>query len=186
MNLTFLTGVVAVLILGLALWGVRSAVQVSRRTHPPPLTPVQLSGLAQPFRTILGEMLEVWRAVRRAAGPAPSSVSQELQELSARVGRVVARALPRAQYGTRLLDRRDSLPTTDPAHLAMASAAQAVVDELHGFLDSLRSLQGKVYQLLADANALLPDDRLRIDLDEALIDVEALEAAFREVRDNEM
>ena len=170
-------------LLALGAWGVVSIGRLSRRSSPPPLTAAEISGLAQPYRGLVGEMLETWRAVARTVSSAPPSIQRELTEVAARLGDIVARALPRARYGTRLLEYRDSLPPADEQRGATGGAAQAVVDDLRGALVTLRSVQGKVYQLLADANALEVDDRLHADLDDALIDVESLEEAFREVRE---
>ena len=170
-------------LLGLGVWGVASGVRSSRRQRASGVTAQQLSGLAQPYRRLLGEAAEVQRDVDQRVREAPAQLRTQLGELARRLARLNERAYPRALHGTRLAGFLQQLAPDEPQHAQTAAAAAEVERELEGYLGTLKTLRGKVYQVLTDATALAADGRLSGDLHDALIDIEALEEAFREGRE---
>jgi hypothetical protein len=170
-------------LLGLGVWGVVSGVRASRRQRATGVSSQQLSGLDQPFRGLLGEALEVQRDVSERVSEAPAPIRPELSELARRIAGLNERAYPRALHGTRLASYLLSLAPDEAQYARTLEASAQVESELQSFLGTLRELRGKVYQVLTDATALADDGRLTVDLHDALIDVEALEEAFREGRE---
>lgn len=165
-------------LLALGVWGLTSGLRTTRAARRAPLQPVQLTALSQPFRDHMGRMLEVWRTLDAERRRAPPPLRGELTDVTDRVAGLVARALPRAQRGTRLLDYLRTLPPSDPERAATEAARARVEAELEGFLATLRALQGKVIRALTEAGSLGADAALRAELQDVLFDVEALEEAF--------
>jgi hypothetical protein len=147
-----------------------------------PVTPQQLAPLAQPYRGYLGEAVAIQREVRGHAERAPRALQYELGVLAWRVEQLVARALPRAQHGTELAAFLLRLAPDDPQRPATLRAAEQLEAELALFTARLKELRGKVYQVITDAEALAADTLISQELDDALLEVSALEAAFSEVR----
>ena len=170
------------LVLGLGVWGVVSGVRSSRARTLPPLTPPMLSALAQPYRGLMGEALAVYNDVAAQAAGAPKALSRELGEVAVRVHSLVARALPRARHGTALETYLLKLDPSEPQYAQTKQAAAEVESELRNFVQTLRTLRGKVYAVLTDASRLEADPRLDRDLEDALIEIGALEEAFAETR----
>ncbi len=170
------------LVLALGAWGIVSGVRSSRRQVGPPLTPPMLSALAQPYRGLMGEALSVYDDVAAQAAGAPKALSRELNDVALRVRLLVARALPRARHGTALEGYLLKLDPSDPQYANTKRAAAEVEEELRGFVETLRTLRGKVYAVLTDASRLEADPRLERDLEDALIEISALEEAFAETR----
>jgi len=169
----------ALLVFGL--WGVVSGIRASRRKSRDALTPAELSGLAQPYRALIGEALAVQRDVAEQVGDAPAVLRRELEMIAERVSRLVRRALPRARHGTKLAAYLLELEEGEPQYRQTVEAADKVEKELSEFLDTLKLIRGKMYQVLTDASSLKADKHLSDDLQEALIDVDALEEAFGDV-----
>lgn len=182
MILTVEISLVLAALLALGVWGLVSGVRAGRRQRAAGVTPQQLAGLAQPYRGLLGEAVEVQRDVAQRVLEAPPQLRPELTELARRLGRLNERAYPRALHGTRLASYLARLAPSEAQHPETARAAAEVEAELAGFLETLKTLRGKVYQVLTDATALAADGQLGGDLHDALIDIEALEEAFRETR----
>ena len=182
MSLTFGLALLLLLVLGLGVWGVVSGVRSSRARTAPPLTPPMLSALAQPYRGLMGEALSVYDDVAAQAAGAPKALSRELNDVAVRVRLLVARALPRARHGTVLESYLLKLDPSEPQYAQTKRAAAEVEDELRGFVETLRTLRGKVYAVLTDAARLEADPRLDRDLEDALIEISALEEAFAETR----
>lgn len=170
-------------LLGLGVWGVVSGVRASRRQRATGVTAQQLATLDQPYRGILGSALEVQRDVAERVAEAPAPLQAELSELARRIARLNERAYPRALHGTRLIGYLLKLAPDEPQYARTEASAAEITAELERFLQTLRELRAKVYQVLTDAAALAADGRLSGDLHDALIDVAALEEAFREGRE---
>ena len=152
-----------------------------RASVPEALTPQQLAALAQPYRRLLGEAQAIERELAAEARRAPSGLEHELGTLAWRLGTLNARALARGERGTELAARLLNLGPDDPQRPATLEAAARLEAELEGFVASARALRGKVYGLLEHSARLGADDRLGRDLDDALLEVGALEEAFAEV-----
>ncbi len=170
------------LVLGLGVWGIVSGVRSSRSKASAPVTPPMLSALAQPYRSLMGEALAVYNDVAAQAAGAPKALSRELNEVADRVRTLVTRALPRARHGTALAGYLLKLEPADPQYANTKRAAEEVESELQSFVATLKTLRGKVYAVLTDASRLEADPRLERDLDDALIEISALEEAFAETR----
>ena len=182
MALTLELILLLLVVLGVGLWGVVTGIQQSRKTKREPVTPQELSGLAQPYRGYLGEALAVQQDIAAQAGHAPKSLQHELSTLAWRLEQLVRRALPRAQHGSRLAAYLLELREGEAQYEPTRAAAQRVEQDLASFVSTLRVLRGKVYQVMTDATTLTSDQRLAQDLDDALIDISALEEAFGEVK----
>lgn len=182
-SVTIVTAEVALLLLGLlglGVWGVVTGVRNARRTASGSVTAPQLSSLANPYRTLLAQALEVQREVATQAARAPGPLEAELGSLARRVERLVERALPRARHGTDLSTYLLRLTPDEPQYAQTERAARRVEKELSDFLETLKLIRGKVYQILTDATALSRDAELGRDLEDALLEVDALEQAFGE------
>lgn len=182
MLLTLEIGLALVLLVGLGVWGVVSGVRASREERRQAVPPQELGALAQPYRGLLGEAVAIQRDIADQAAEAPAPLRPELIQLSQRVEVLVGRALPRARHGTRLAGYLLRLEPGDAQRPETERAAGEVLGDLERFLETLKLIRGKVYQVLTDATALHEDRQLRRDLDDALIDVASLEEAFGEAR----
>jgi hypothetical protein len=172
------------LLLILLIASVVIAVRRSGKNRAKPLdavTPQELSRLAQPYRGLLGEAVGVHQEVATQAKIAQPALQQEFTELAFRLGMLVKRALPRAQLGTQLASRLLQLKPSDAQYTATQTSAKKIEEELVTFNQTLSSLKGKVYQVISDSANLMQDTYLSKDLDDALIEVGALEEAFKEV-----
>jgi hypothetical protein len=145
------------------------------------VTPQDLSSLAQPYRTYMGEAVQIHREVAERAAKAPSAMQTDLTLLAHRIGMLVTRAMPRARHGTELSEYLLELSPSEPQHAQTQAEAKNVEEELKHFLDTLKTLRGSLYQALTGASNLTKDTYLTKDLQDALLEVEGLEAAFREV-----
>jgi hypothetical protein len=142
-----------------------------------------LAALAQPDRGLMAEALEIERDVRRQVAAAPRPLRGRLAEIEARIGRLIAAALPQARQGTMLAAYLLRLSKDEPVHAETQATAGAVEEELKAFVTGLRSLRAKVYGVLTGAARLGPSGGLQDELEDALFELDALEAAFREVRE---
>ena len=171
-------------LLGFAGWAVFSGIrqsqnQQSRRRIN--VTPQELSALAQPYRKYMGEAAEILEDVVTEAKTAPPVLERELNDLAQRMGFLVKRALPRAQHGTRLASFLLKLEPSDDQYQQTQAAAEQTRADLESFLTDLKALRGKVYQILTDATRLQGDPMLEEDLQNVMIEVSALEEAFKDV-----
>ncbi len=180
MLLTFELVLVLLLVLGIGVWGLVSGVRMSRRQRRAVVNPQVVSALAQPYRELMGEAVAIYRDVEKQSAQAPKTLQRELHEMSLRVQRLVARALPRAQHGTSLAAFLLKLDKAEPQYVQTQAAANEVQQELRQFVDTLKTLRGKVYQVLTDASRLSADQQLSRDLEDALFEINALEEAFAE------
>lgn len=167
-------------LLALGLWGVISGVRSVRKNRAPGISPQELSRLAQPFRRYLGEAAAIQREVASQVEDADPPLRRELNEISRRIARLVTRAYPRALQGTRLLNQVRNLDADDATRASLEDAIATIERELADFLDTLKLLRSKVYRVLADAASLNEDHRLARDLEDALLEVQALEEVFRD------
>ena len=175
-------GLIFLLILLIA--SVFIAVRRSGKNRSKPLdavTPQDLSRLAQPYRELLGRAVAVHQEVSAQAKIAQPALQQEFTELAFRLEMLVKRALPRAQLGTQLASQLLQLKPTEAQYAATQSSAKKIEEELSLLNQTLNSLKGKVYQVISDSANLTQDTYLSKDLDDALIEVSALEEAFKEV-----
>lgn len=179
----------ALVLLGIGVWalagrrggGARGA--PGRRAGPTAsgeVSPQRLAALAQPFRGQLAAALEARRDVERQAERAPAVLRGELEEIAARVGRLIDRAYPRARHGTELQAYLLTLSADDPQLERTRRAAREIEAEMAAFVERIEGIRGSVYQLLTDATALARDRHLSDDLEDLEIELGALESAFRE------
>ena len=154
----------------------------SPKCRVPPSTPQTLSALAQPYKRYMGEAVAIHKDVIAQAEAAPDALKYELTGLAGRVGQLIERALPRAKHGTNLVAYLLELSPTEPQYEQTKQAASRVETELGQFVEHLKTLRGKVYQVLTDATTLSEDTYLERDLQDALIEIEALEEAFGDVK----
>jgi hypothetical protein len=148
--------------------------------------PQDLSGLAQPYRTLMGEAVQIQRDVAERAANAPRAMQTDLTLLAHRIGMLVTRAMPRARHGTELREYLLELTPSEPQYAKTQAEARAVEEELQHFLDTLKTLRGSLYSALSGASNLTKDTYLTKDLQDALLEVEGLEAAFRELGETEL
>ena len=181
MALTLELVLVLLLVLGLGVWGIVSGVRLSRRQSKTTVSAQALGALAQPYRQLMGEAVAIAQDVHRQADSAPAALQRELGDLAQRVDLLVERALPRARHGTSLAAYLLELSPREAQHAQTLAAANKVEAELSEFVGTLKTLRGKVYQVLTDATRLSTDTYLAKDLDDALIEVAALEEAFAEI-----
>lgn len=146
----------------------------------PPVAPQELSALAQPYKTLLGEAVTIQQEVAQRAETAPPVLKREIAEISQRMHQLVQRALPRARHGTQLTEFVLRLTPDDPEYDANRNEAAQIGGEMESFVEQLRRLRGKVYGILSNAASLHADRRLQTDVDDALIDMQTLEEAMSE------
>lgn len=181
MALTIELVLVLVLVLAIGLWGIVSGIRQSRSQSKTTVSAQVLGALAQPYRRLMGEAVAIAQDVSKQADSAPTPLKRELNSLAQRVDLLVERALPRARHGTSLAAYLLELSPTEAQHAQTLEAANKVEEELTEFVSTLKTLRGKVYQVLTDATKLSTDTYLAKDLDDALIEVAALEEAFAEL-----
>lgn len=182
MILTLELSLILLGVLGLGVWAVVTGIRQSRQTPRTLVSPQVLSALAQPYKRYMGEAVAIHKDVTAQARHAPDALQYELKSLAERIGHLIERALPRAQHGTNLVAYLLELSPTEPQYEQTKQAATRVDTELNQFVEHLKTLRGKVYQVLTDATTLSEDSYLERDLQDALIEVEALEEAFSDVR----
>jgi hypothetical protein len=186
--------IIVITIVTLALYGVFIGVRRSQQQNAQTqrleleqlVTPQALSSLAQPYRTIMGEAVQIHREVAQRAAEAPSAMQTDLTLLAHRVGMLVTRAMPRAKHGTELSEYLLKLGPSEPHYAATQAEAGKVEEELNHFLDTLKALRGSLYSALTGASNLTKDTYLTKDIQDALLEVEGLEAAFRDLNDAEL
>jgi hypothetical protein len=149
------------------------------------VTPQALGSLAQPYRNIMGEAVQIHRDVVSRATTAPPVMQTDLTLLAHRVGLLVTRAMPRARHGTELSEYLLNLTPDEPQYLKTQAEAAKLEAELNHFLDTLKTLRGSLYSALTGASNLTKDTYLTKDVQDALLEVEGLEAAFHELSDPE-
>lgn len=171
---------VLTVLLGLGIWAIVTGMRAVRGNRAPGISPQELTRVAQPFRGYLGEAAALQRDVAAQVRTAPPPLRRELDEIVRRIARLISRAYPRAMQGTHLLDQARSLEEDDPTRERLEEAIAVVEAELAEFLGTLKILRGKVFRVLADAAALSSDGRLGRDLEDAMLEVDALEEVFRE------
>ena len=146
----------------------------------PPVAAQELSALAQPYKSLLGEAVTIQQEVAQRAEAAPPVLKREIADISQRMHQLVQRALPRARHGTQLTEFVLRLTPDDPEYDANRSEAAQIGSEMESFVEQLRRLRGKVYGSLSNAASLHADRRLQTDVDDALIDMQTLEEAMSE------
>jgi hypothetical protein len=145
------------------------------------VTPQDLSSLAQPYRTYMGEAVQIHHDVSERAAKAPTAMQTDLVLLAHRVGMLVTRAMPRARQGTELSEYLLKLSPSEAQYTQTQTEAGKVEEELKHFLDTLKTLRGSLYSALTGASNLTKDTYLTKDVQDALLEVEGLEAAFQEL-----
>ena len=182
MALTLELSLLLLAILGLGAWGIVSGIRLSRAQPRQLISAQQLSSLAQPYRGYMGEALNIYQDVAAQSKNAPGSLKRELNNLAQRLEQLIARTLPRAKHGTSLAAYLLELKPDEPQFAKTQTASKQVEQELQDFVSTLKTLRGKVYQILTDATNLGKDGYLAKDLEDALIEVEALETAFSDIK----
>jgi hypothetical protein len=181
--------IIVFIIVALALYAVFTGVRRSQRQNSQakafdleqPVTPQDLSSLAQPYRNLMGEAVQIHRDVTKRAAEAPAAMQTDLVLLAHRVGMLVTRAMPRARHGTELSEYLLKLGSNEPQYAQTQAEAGKLEEELNHFLDTLKTLRGSLYSALTGASNLTKDTYLTKDVQDALLEVEGLEAAFREL-----
>jgi hypothetical protein len=176
-----------------ALVGVVVGIRRSRAQHAEaktfdleqPVTPQDLSSLAQPYRTLMGEAVQIHKDVADRAKTAPSAMQTDLVLLAHRIGMLVTRAMPRARHGTELSEYLLTLRPEEPQHARTQTEAHKLEEELKNFLATLKTLRGSLYAALTGASNLTKDTYLTKDVQDALLEVEGLETAFQELKTEE-
>lgn len=156
------------------------AARPAMERQEPPVASQELSALALPYRTQLGEAVTIQQEVAARAEKAPPVLRNEIRELSQRMYLLVRRALPRAKHGTQLKDFLLRLTPADAEFEANRLEADGIEQELEQFVEQMRRVRGKVYGILSNAASLQADRRLDTDLKDALSDVQSLEEAMSE------
>jgi hypothetical protein len=144
------------------------------------VTPQELSRLAQPYKNLLGQAVAVHQEVANQATLAQPALQQEFKQLAFRLEMLVKRALPRAVLGTQLSSQLLKMQPSEAQYVQTQASAKKIEEELKHLLGTLSTLKGKVYQVIADSAELTKDTYLSQDLEDALIEVGALEEAFKE------
>jgi len=183
MILSFELSLVLIALLGLGVWGIVSGLRLSAKPQARAITPQELSSLAQPFKNLLGEAVSIYKDVKSQADNSPRAIRKELEDLSFRIGNLTNRALPRARHGTSLAEYLLGLEPNEAQYQTTLAAKQEVENELKEFVENLKIMRGKVYHVLTEATSLQKDSYLSRDLDDALIEISALESAFAELDD---
>jgi hypothetical protein len=175
---TFLIVILMFLMIGIII-----AIRRSAKIRPKPLsavTPQELSRLAQPYKNLLGQAVAVHQEVAHQAALAQPALQQEFTELAFRLEMLVKRALPRAVLGTQLSGQLLKMQSSEAQYIQTQASAKKIEEELKHLLGTLSTLKGKVYQVIADSAELSKDTYLSQDLEDALLEVGALEEAFKE------
>lgn len=173
------------LVIGLGAWALSLALRNSRESlqntqHIQPISPQMLSSLAQPYRGLLGEAVAIDNDVQQQLQNSPEGMRIIIEGLAERIHQLVLRALPKARHGTDLSGQMLRLSPDDIQYQESKQASEAISKDLEDFVATLRSLRGKVYQLLSDSARLSLDTELQRDLDEAMLEAQALEEVLRE------
>ena len=164
-----------------SVWAIVAGIRSSKNAAPSPLNSQALSALALPYRSYLGEAVSIHTDMLRQAENAPKQLQGELFDFARRIEHFISRAVPRAKHGTQLQAYLLELNPDEPQYAVTKAASEELSEELAQFVAHLRTLRGKVYQVLTNANELSKDKQLARDLDNALLDIEALETAFGEL-----
>ena len=168
-------------LLGFGVWGIYSGIKQNQRQIHNSVKPQELSALAQPFKNYMGEAVSIHKDVAIQASNAPKAIKHELMTLAQRIDNLIKRAMPRAKHGTSLAEYLLRLEPDEAQYQTTLESKEQVEQDLAEFVDNLKLLRGKVYQVLTDATSLQKDNYLSKDLDDALIEISALESAFSEL-----
>lgn len=183
MIITVELALLMIALLGFGIWGVLSGIKQGHKKTPSSLKPQELSSLAQPFKNYMGEAVSIHKDVLNQAKNSPKAIRHELVLLAQRIDNLIKRAMPRAKHGTSLAEYMLRLNKGEAQYIATEEAKEEVEQDLAEFVENLKILRGKVYQVLTDATSLQKDAYLAKDLDDALIEITALESAFSELND---
>ncbi len=168
-------------LLGFGAWGIYSGFKQNQNQISDSLKPQELSALAQPFKNYMGEAVSIHKDVMNQAKNAPKAIRHELILLAQRIDDLIKRAMPRAKHGTSLAEYMLTLSPDEAQYKNIQEDKAVVEQDLAEFVENLKILRGKVYQVLTDATSLKKDNYLAKDLDDALIEITALESAFSEL-----
>lgn len=164
------------------MWLVRANRDV-RRTSAPTVSPQALAALAEPYRSLLGEAVQLERTLNAEIEQAPEVLRPSLGELSGRVARVLEPAYRKAQQGTQLQAQLLRLEPSDPQHAAAAERARSIEQELRDLTDQTRDLYSRTLRVIDEAQRLEPHADPQHELSEAMDQVTALEEVFRDLGD---
>ncbi len=169
---------------GWALWqGYRARAPQAPRPPQAGIEPQALTALANPYRQLMAEAVDIEREVYRQVRGAPASLQSQLGEVAGRISRLIVAALPQARQGSALLGYLLRLKEGEAEYKETQNAASSIESELRDLVASLRRLRAKVYSVLTGAAQLGAGSDFKAELDDSLFELEALEAAFKEVRE---
>ncbi len=167
----------------LGVWGIVSGLRQSRNTKlESPISPQELSSLAQPFRQLMGEAVTVHKDMIAKIEQAPKVIEENLKDIALRMTLLLKLAYPRAQHGSQMLAYLQDLNSEDAEAKSIKESADNAETELRDFLSELKTLKNKVYTLLSNASEVTSRLPLEQDLKETFAEVENLEKIFEEVK----
>lgn len=183
MILTIQLSLALLVVAVLGVWGIVSGLRQSRSVKlESPISPQQLSSLAQPFRQLMGEAVTVHKDMITKIEQAPKLIEEQLKDISLRMTLLLKLAYPRAQHGSQMLAYLQDLNHDDAEAKTIKASADNAEAELRNFLTELKTLKSKVYSLLSNASEVTSRLPLEQDLQETFAEVEQLERVFEEVK----
>lgn len=183
MILTIELALIFLAILLLGFWGIVSGVlQARNKKLEDPVSPQELSRLAQPYRELIGEAVAIYKDLARQAEIASRSLKPELQGFVLRMALLLKLAYPKAEHGTKLKAYALQLSADSDQQASLNRSAQEVEEDLKEFLSQFKTLRSKLYQVLSEASQLASDLPLKQDLDETFVELSELEARFAKAK----
>ncbi len=183
MILTIQLVLILFVVAALGVWGIVSGLRQSRNIKlESPISPQELSSLAQPFRQLMGEAVTVHKDMIANIEQAPKLIEEQLKDVSLRMTLLLKLAYPRAQHGSQMLAYLQDLNAQDAEAKSIKESADNAETELRKFLAELKTLKSKVYTLLSNASEVTSRLPLEQDLKETFAEVEQLEKVFEELK----
>lgn len=144
------------------------------------ISPQKLAAIAEPYRHYLGQMLTVQDDIHDSLKHAPEVLQRGLGDIDREVGTMLHSVVPQAEQATRLeaqLLRLDN----DAQREEVQFRVDQLDSEMKEFLYRLEAVRTRVWRLLDEAKALSPENTAK-KLDDKLLELDALEEAFQELR----
>ncbi len=183
MVLTVELGLILIAVIALGFWGIFSGVSQTRnKKFEDPVSPQQLSRLAQPYRELMGEASAIYKDVAKHAETANRTLKPELQGFVLRVALLLKLAYPKAEHGTKLKAYALQLNAEDEQQDTLNRSAEQAEEELKAFLAQLKTLRSKLYQVLSEASQMASDLPLKQDLEETFSELGELESRFAKAK----
>lgn len=179
MIFAFELAIVLLSVLALGIWGILTGLRQARKAKlESPVSPQQLSALAQPYRELMGEAVAIHQEILTQLSSANKVLKPDLHNLALRLVLLLKLAYPKAQHGTKLKAYLLKLSPQDAEHAAITTSAEETAQDLRDFVGQLKTLRGKLYQILSGASQMSSNLPLKEDLEETLSEVIALEKVF--------